>query len=507
MPADILLFLSDQHAAVYAPGGRMAVDTPSLDELCRRGTSFTAAYTPCPLCVPARMAMLSGLAPHRTGIFTNNDALSQTQPTFLHALAAAGYETVLAGRMHFIGPDQRHGFTRRIAPDFTPSGWARPVAALRQDLGVHLQTMGYKWCTDVVGGGESPVVCYDQMVLRALEEYLSRPHRKPQCIVVGTYGPHFPYVAPAALFRKYLSAAQLPPTWPGEFSWHNALQRALRQPGDRAEIALACQAAYKGLVEHTDALVGRAVAAFDRFCAGRGVPGLFGYLSDHGDTVGEHGIYGKKSFFEASVRIPMIFAGVGVQAGRQVEAPVSLLDLGPTVCEWAGAAPPPGADGRSLAGVLRGGEADADRAVYSEIVDRLPDGWTYSCMVRRGRYKFITCHRDEAHDQLFDLHNDPWEQRECGCRQQEQRRELAALAGALADAANAETRQERRAQNAVLLAAAEDAAGGVDEERYRDYPLPAKQPPEICVTTLSSEPGKHQTRVFLGLPGEGKGLT
>ena len=101
MSPDILLFISDQHAPQYQADGQMPVDTPNLAALREQGTAFDAAYTPCPLCVPARMAMLSGLAPHHTGIFTNNDTLPQTTPTFLHAMAAAGYETVLVGRMHF----------------------------------------------------------------------------------------------------------------------------------------------------------------------------------------------------------------------------------------------------------------------------------------------------------------------------------------------------------------------------------------------------------------------
>ena len=319
MSPDILLFISDQHAPQYQAGGQMPVDTPNLAALREQGTAFDAAYTPCPLCVPARMAMLSGLSPHHTGIFTNNDTLPQTTPTFLHAMATAGYETVLVGRMHFIGPDQRHGFTRRVAPDFTNSGWVRPQKTLEQDFGVHTQTMGYKWCIDVVGGGASPVVCYDDMVLDALEQYLAQPHSKPQLIVVGTYGPHFPYVAPPELFLKYLKTAQLPATWQGNEPWLNAQQRNLQEPNTRAEIVLACQAAYKGLVEHTDGLIGRARAAFDVFTQNRGTPALFGYLSDHGDTVGEHGIYGKKSFFEKSVRIPMVFAGSGVAAGQRIQ--------------------------------------------------------------------------------------------------------------------------------------------------------------------------------------------
>lgn len=502
MPADILLFLSDQHAAVYGPGGRMAVDTPNLDDLCRSGTSFTAAYTPCPLCVPARMAMLSSLAPHRTGIYTNNDTLPQNIPTFLHAAAAAGYETVLCGRMHFLGADQRHGFTRRIAPDITACGWSRPEEALRRDLGVHLQTMGYKWCTDVVGGGESPVVSYDLMVLDRLEEYLAQPHSKPQLIVVGTYGPHFPYVAPEALFRKYLRTAQLPPSWPGRDPWLNVQQRSLLPENDREEIVLACQAAYKGLVEHTDGLVGRARRAFDRFCTGRGTAHLFAYLSDHGDTVGEHGIYGKKNFFEASVRVPMIFAGDGVQAGRQVTAPVSLLDVGPTICEWTGAAPLPAADGRSLAAVLSGGQADHDRTVRSELVDRVAGGWLYTEMVLHQGEKYITCRGDEKNDQLFDLNQDPYELYNLASALPDRAAALAAE-GMPADLAAAQAQdQQLRARQITLLRAAEAESGGSDLERWHDFPAEAKQPPACCVTTLEGDPGKGQTHRFLGLPDQ-----
>ena len=91
----------------------MPVDTPNLAALRGQGTAFDAAYTPCPLCVPARMAMLSGLAPHHTGIFTNNDTLPQTTPTFLHAMAAAGYETVLVGRMHRVSLEALSEAVRR----------------------------------------------------------------------------------------------------------------------------------------------------------------------------------------------------------------------------------------------------------------------------------------------------------------------------------------------------------------------------------------------------------
>lgn len=319
--------------------------------------------------------------------------------------------------------------------------------------------------------------------------------------MVGTYGPHFPYVAPPELFLKYLKTAQLPATWQGNEPWLNAQQRNLQEPNTRAEIVLACQAAYKGLVEHTDGLIGRARAAFDVFTQNRGTPALFGYLSDHGDTVGEHGIYGKKSFFEKSVRIPMVFAGSGVAAGQRITAPVSLLDLGPTVCDWAGADPLPEPDGQSLVAVLRGESADADRTVWSEIVDKLPQGgWTYSCMARHGQQKFITCHRDEIHNQLFDVIADPDEATNLADAQPDETAAFAAAAARRVDFVATEALQKRHAAAAAVLAKAETGAGGDDRERYRDYPSAAKEAPQYCVTNLTSAPGKSQTYEFYGLP-------
>ncbi|SBW02208.1 conserved hypothetical protein [uncultured Eubacteriales bacterium] len=500
MQPDILLFMSDQHAPQFMGGGEMAVDTPNLDVLRREGTSFTQGYTACPLCVPARMAMLSGMRPSRTGIFTNMDALPDTLPTFLHQLVAAGYETVLVGRMHFIGVDQRHGFTRRVAPDFTNSGWTRPPW-LEEDFGVHTQTMGYKWCTHVVGGGQSPVLCYDEMVVRSAEEYLSQSHEKPQCIVVGTYGPHFPYVAPPELFYKYLKTARLPATFGVEEAFMNPVLRSLQEPDARPEVVLACQAAYKGLIEHMDGLVGRVRTAFDAFAEKRDNARLFGYLSDHGDTVGEHGLFGKKTFFEKSVKIPLIFAGDGVTAGREWAEPVSILDVGPTLCAWTGVAPPERADGQSLKTILRGGQGEPDRVVLSESADRAPGGgWVYGCMARRGKYKFVTYHGYENQDMLFNVAVDLLEEYNLAEELPEVCESFRNILRERTDPAAAEALQAVHARRSKLMAECEKAEGYDDRERFRDYPDAAKEPPEVCVTSLSSPPGGNQSSVYYGLP-------
>ena len=196
-----------------------------------------------------------------------------------------------------------------------------------------------------------------------------------------------------------------------------------------------------------------------------------------------------------------VFAGSGVAAGQRITAPVSLLDLGPTVCDWAGADPLPEPDGQSLVAVLRGESADADRTVWSEIVDKLPQGgWTYSCMARHGQQKFITCHRDEIHNQLFDVIADPDETTNLADAQPDETAAFAAAAARRVDFAAAEALQKRHATAAAVLAKAETGAGGDDRERYRDYPSAAKEAPQYCVTNLTSAPGKSQTYEFYGLP-------
>ena len=121
MKKEILLYMSDQHShRLQGWAGDSVVRTPMMDRLAREGTAMTNAMTSCPLCVPARASLISGQLPSNNGVLFNFNAISSDQATFLHSLTASGYETVLCGRMYFVGPDQRHGYARHIAGDRTP---------------------------------------------------------------------------------------------------------------------------------------------------------------------------------------------------------------------------------------------------------------------------------------------------------------------------------------------------------------------------------------------------
>lgn len=120
MRKHIIYLLSDQHnPMVMGTAGDPVVRTPNLDALYRKGTGFDACYCAAPLCVPSRSAILSGELPTRTGVFNNMQALPTCNATFPASMTNAGYETVLCGRMHFLGWDQWHGYERRLVGDIT----------------------------------------------------------------------------------------------------------------------------------------------------------------------------------------------------------------------------------------------------------------------------------------------------------------------------------------------------------------------------------------------------
>ena len=161
---------------------------------------MTNAYTACPLCVPARASMISGQLPSNNGVLFNFNAISSDCATFLHSLTVSGYETVLCGRMHFVGPDQRHGYAKRIAKERTPVFHNNPPKT-KAETEKKSKVTGFDENGSLyyMGGGDSPVLAYDRYVVDEALDYLSQEHERPQFITVGTYGPHFPYVAPEDL--------------------------------------------------------------------------------------------------------------------------------------------------------------------------------------------------------------------------------------------------------------------------------------------------------------------
>lgn len=421
---NIVMIVSDQHRADWLGcAGNRAVRTPHLDGLARDGVRFTAAYCTAPLCTPSRMSLLTGRQPHHTGVFSNAASLSSDLPTCAHALGLAGYETVLCGRMHFVGADQRHGFERRLVGDLTPCYPGGPRADYARWEGG--QRQGLQGLA-LLGPGDSVVQRYDEAVVGACEEYVADrvgdgPDR-PLFLTVGLFGPHSPFVCPPDLYARAERALDAgdPPLPPDREPRHPWVADWFRRLGaDRAtpEQIRRARANYVGLIDRLDLLVGRVVAA------ARSLPGptIVVYLSDHGEMAGDRGMFWKQSFFEGAVKVPLIWCALGpdtpapaIARGHEVDLPVSLADLAPTLAALGGAPPLPNTDGLARSPLLKEAMPEErvdwrDRAVFSEtVIAGAP-----LRMVRRDRHKLIYYHGYQD-VQLFDLEAYPGEQRDLG---------------------------------------------------------------------------------------------
>ena len=404
MKKDILLYMSDQHSyELQGYAGNTVVRTPMLNRLAETGTVMTNAMTSCPLCVPARASMISGLLPSNNGVLFNFNSINSDMATFLHSLTVSGYETVLCGRMHFVGPDQRHGYAKRIAGDRTPV-FPNPVPNETGRSGGEKIT-GFDENSSVyyIGGGDSPVLAYDRYVVEKALEYLKEDHEKPQFLTVGAYGPHFPYVAPKELYDYYYDRVSLDGA--EDFGPdHPALNGKMKETDP--EVVRAARAAYYGLVETTDKNIAAVYNAFQDYLHRTGHEGIFIYVSDHGDMNGNRGYFGKQVFYEPSVHIPFIVQGDGIPAGKRIESPVSLMDIGPTVCALAGAEILPG-DGKGRLSQMSGDGGGGERMVVSEQYTYLNNGDTsLGRMIRFRQWKFITYSGFDGSDILYDLEHD-----------------------------------------------------------------------------------------------------
>lgn len=415
---DILFIFSDQHAQrVAGCYGDAVAQTPSLDRLAREGVTFDACYTPSPICAPARMAMLTGCPPDITGVWTNNDILPSDMPTYAHALTLSGYDTISTGRLHALGPDQHRGFTTRAVGDHSPN-W--PGVA-RHDMGILRRTHGpNRISVERSGSGNSAYQNIDEATLDAaltqmdtISQRRNRGDHQPFFLQVGFMLPHPPYVARPedyALFAGQVAPPSIPPGNPPHpwIEWW----RENRQIADvTADESARSRAAYYGLVRRMDLHLGAIMDRLDTL--GLADNTLVVYASDHGDHIGERGLWWKHTMYDESAKVPLVMRWPGqIPQGERRSECVSLLDVAATFTDAGSAASLPNSQARTLVRLATGTAQDWDDTICSQYcVDPgepySGERWTLQRMVRSGRWKYI--YHDGFPDQLFDLIDDPEE--------------------------------------------------------------------------------------------------
>ena len=406
-PPNILVIMSDEHdPAVMGSSGHPLVQTPNLDRLAAAGTVFNHAYCNSPICVPSRMAFLTGNYCHRIGVWDLGSPLRADTPTFGHYCTAAGYDTVLCGRTHMAGGDRLHGFGTRLFDDMDT--WRSRQAPRRTPEARRGSNSHVTEC----GPGPGAWYDYDTTVadlsMRYLNGKAAHSSERPWLLYSGLMYPHFPLTCPPQYYRRYDPAAVTPADLRGETldSQHPAI-RQLRYFFRNEEIVpepvqRRALASYYGLVTLVDDLVGSMLAAIDNSPLRDNTVVI--YLSDHGEMAGQHGIWQKQCFYEASVRVPMILRTPRGAAGQRIGANVSLVDVLPTLLDLAGIEIPSGLPGASLAR-MPADAGGAERTVFSEYHAQglLTGGY----MFKRGDWKYNYYVGHEP--QLFDLSADPGE--------------------------------------------------------------------------------------------------
>ncbi len=389
--------------------------TPNLDRLAAEGMRFDATYCPSPLCVPSRMSFMTSMTPSRNRVWCNRHILSSNIPTWAHLMTLAGYHTSLIGRMHFVGADTRHGFVERPVGERTAGPAGMPFKGGPHFSRFPRATAGQcRTAVEVAGRGRTHYQWSDEERTRVAKKWLAdwaaEPRDKPFAAVFGQVLPHCPYVAPKALFNYYYDKVDIPPVEENQPAGIRRLRegRGILDPPLEEQRIRVARAAYYGLCEHLDGQVGQVLDILDD--TGLADNTVVIYTSDHGDCAGEHGCWWKSTYYEASVRVPMIVRWPGVVEPRSTTSAVSnLLDVGPTLLEIAGSAFPHEVDGRSLVRVLKEGD-DPDRPdeTVSELWDHREG--VAGRMLRRGPWKLWQWSPPGGEPPaLFNLEEDPGE--------------------------------------------------------------------------------------------------
>ena len=410
---NVLIIMADQLTAraLRAYGGSTA-RTPHIDALADAGVVFDSFYCNSPLCAPSRFSFMSGQLPSRIGAYDNAADFAADVPTFAHYLRGAGYQTILSGKMHFCGPDQLHGFEERLTTDIYPAdyGWT-PDWSRPQERPGWYHTMDS--VTQAGACARTNQIDFDDEVVYAARQKLFDlarvEDRRPFCMVVSMTHPHDPYVVPEEYWNRYRDEdIELPrvPDLAGEEDPHSRRLRHVIGLGlatPTGPQVRAARRAYFGAVSYVDDQVGALLAALGQARLAEHTVVLL--TADHGDMLGERGLWYKMNFYEPACRIPLIVHAPWRFKPRRVPEPASLVDLLPTLADLAHEDTPPAfavpIDGVSLVNALEGGAGPGEvRGEY------LAEGAVAPIvMIRRERHKFVHCPVDP--DQLYDVGADP----------------------------------------------------------------------------------------------------
>lgn len=408
---NILIFMVDQlNGTLFPDGPADWLHAPNLKNLAARSTRFKNCYTASPLCAPGRASFMSGQLPSVTRVYDNAAEFASDIPTYAHHLRRAGYQTCLSGKMHFVGPDQMHGFEERMTTDIYPAdfGWTPDYRKPGERIEWWYHNMG-----SVTSAGIAEIsnqMEYDDEVAyhatRKIYDLSRGNDARPWCLTASFTHPHDPYVARKKYWDLYNDCEHLLPQVPAiPYDEQDDHSKRILDANDRDNYTISdeqvrrARQAYFANISYLDDKIGEVIEALEATRQ----EAMILFVSDHGDMLGDRGLWFKMSFYEGSARVPMMICSPDMEPGL-VETPVSNIDVSPTLCDLAGVSMDevmPWTQGESLKPLGQGGTRDTPVAMeYAAEASYAP----LVCL-RYGKWKYTRCALDD--DQLYNLDADP----------------------------------------------------------------------------------------------------
>lgn len=407
-PNILFLLADDQRPDTISALGNDRIETPNLDKLVARGTTFTRATCSYPICVISRAEILSGMHGWENGVNAIDSNTFRDGITFWgDALQAAGYDSWYVGKWHTSGRPFSRGYND-VNGLYSGGGgkwWKEgqtdwkgfPITGYR---GWIFQSEDGKEKFPDLGVGLTPDI--DAKFADAAIELIERDQDKPWFLHVNFTAPHDPLFIPPGYEGKYKTEEmQLPENFAPEHPFDHGnlkgrdetLMHFPRTPEATRDVLRV----YYAVIDHLDKQVGRILDALDK--TGQLENTIVIYTSDHGMGVGSHGLRGKQSMYEHTINVPFVIAGPGIEAGRKTPAQIYLRELYPTTCDLVGAEVPKNVTAKSFAPVIRGDQDEHHEVIYGYFRDS-------QRMIRNDRWKYIV-YPQVGEKQLFDLTNDP----------------------------------------------------------------------------------------------------
>ena len=407
---NILILMVDQLTGTLFPDGPAEwLHTPNLRKLAAKSVRFANAYTASPLCAPARASFMSGQLPQRTRVYDNAAEFCSDVPTFAHHLRRAGYQTALSGKMHFVGPDQLHGFEERLTTDIYPAdfGWTPDYRKPGERIDWWYHNLG-----SVTGAGVAEITNqleYDDDVAHQAVQKIYDLSRggddRPWCLTASFTHPHDPFVARKKYWDLYEGSEHLTPPDTIDYADQDPHSKRLMDACDWRGIEITpdhirrARQGYFANISYVDDKIGEILAALE---ASRQEAIIF-FVSDHGEMLGRRGLWFKMSFFEGAARVPLMVCAPGLEPHLET-TPVCTIDMLPTMCDLAGVSMEdvmPWTDGISLVPLAKGTARSEPVAMEYAAEGSI----TPLVALRQGAWKYTRCNADP--EQLFDVANDP----------------------------------------------------------------------------------------------------